>query len=173
MSTASSPNSLRFGSYSSPKLLYQSTIASSDSEPSSPSWTPSATSVRQMAPVRRRRPRSSGRRRWHGRHGAPHSLSARPFSSSLSLSHSLWRKRRRHCRRELRQLLAPSPLRLASPPSASKSASSSSIFSTISWTRSPRGERHFASSPSSGSRQSRHRFRRTSPLLHPCFLLSG
>jgi len=66
-------------------------IARSNAELSSPSWTPSATSVRQMVPVRRQRPRSSGRRRWHGRHGAPHSLSARPFSSS-SLSRSLWRK---------------------------------------------------------------------------------
>ena len=129
MSTTPSPNSLWFGSKSSSKLLCQSVIARSDSERSSPSGTPSATSVCQMAPVRRRRPRSSGRRHWHGRHGAPHSLSARPFSSS-SLSRSLWQKRRRHCCRELRQRLAPSPLRLASPPSASKSASSSSIFST-------------------------------------------
>ena len=49
-----------------------------------------------------------------------------------SLSRLRRRKRHRHCRRELRELLAPSPLRLASPPSVSVSASSSSIFST-SW----------------------------------------
>ena len=31
-------------------------------------------------------PLLSGRRRWHGRHDAPHSLSARPLSSFLSLA---------------------------------------------------------------------------------------
>ena len=61
-------------------------------------------------------------------HPAPvHSL---PLS--LSLSRLRWRKRHHHCRRKLRELLAPSYLRLTSPPSVSKSASSSSIFST-SW----------------------------------------
>ena len=60
-------------------------------------------------------------------------------------------------------------LRLRAPPSPPRAPPSSP---PISWTRSPRGERHFASSPSSGSRPSRHRFRRTSPLLHPCFLSS-
>ena len=104
-------------------------IASPDSEPSSPSGTSRATPVRQLAPVRRRWPRSSGRRRWHGRHDAPHSLNA-VHSLPSPLSRSLWRKYRRHCRRELRKLFVPSPLCLASPPSASKSASSSSIFST-------------------------------------------
>ena len=89
MSTTPSPNSLWFGSYSSLKSLYQTLIASLDSERSSPSGTSRAPPVRQMAPVRRRWPRSSGRRRWHGRHGAPHSLSARPFSSFLSLALAL------------------------------------------------------------------------------------
>ena len=60
-------------------------------------------------------------------------------------------------------------LRLRAPPSPPRAPPSSP---PISWTRSPRGERHFASSPSSGSRPSRHRFRRTSPLLHPRFLSS-
>jgi len=65
---------------------------------------------------------------WTPRHPA---LTQRPSTLSLPLSRdSARRKRRRHCRRELRELLTPSPLRLASPPSVSKSASSSSIFST-------------------------------------------
>ena len=46
-----------------------------------------------------------------------------------------------------------------SPPRAPPS------FPPLGWTRSPRGERHFASSSSSGSRPSRPRFRRTSSLL--------
>ena len=64
-------------------------IASPDSEPSSPSGTSRATPVRQLAPVLRRWPRSSGRRRWHGHHDAPHSLSTRPLSSFSSLALSL------------------------------------------------------------------------------------
>ena len=60
-------------------------------------------------------------------------------------------------------------LRLRAPPSPPRAPPSSP---PIGWTRSPRGERHFASYSSSGSRPSRHRFRRTSSLLHPCFLSS-
>ena len=60
----------------------------------------------------------------------PRTHSAPVHSLPSSLSRFVWRKRRRHCRRELRKLLVPSHLRLASRPSASKSASSSSIFST-------------------------------------------
>ena len=59
--------------------------------------------------------------------------------------------------------------RLRASPSSPRAPPSSPPFS---WMRSPRGERHFASSSSSGSRPSRHRFRRTSPLLHLCFLSS-
>ena len=76
-------------------------IARSDAELSSPSWTPSATSVRTPASVRRRWLRPSGRRSRHGRHDAPYSLSARPLSSFLSLA--------------LRRSKTPSPL----PPRAS------------------------------------------------------
>jgi len=89
LSTTPSPNSLWFGSYSSLKSQCQTLIASLDSERSSPSGTSRAPPVCQMAPVRRRWPRSSGGRRWHGRHGAPHSLSARPFFSFLSLALAL------------------------------------------------------------------------------------
>jgi len=60
----------------------------------------------------------------------PHTHSASVHSLPASLSRSARRKRRRHCLREFPELLAPSPLRLASPPCVSKSASSSSIFST-------------------------------------------
>ena len=60
-------------------------------------------------------------------------------------------------------------LRLRAPPSLPRSPPSSPPIGLM---RSPRGERHFASSSSSGSRPSRHRFRRTSPLLHRYFLSS-
>jgi len=62
---------------------------------------------------------------------APRTHSAPVHSPPSCLSHSVWRKHRRHCLWELRKLLAPSPLRLAAPPSVSKFASSSSIFSTL------------------------------------------
>ena len=97
------------------KLLCQTVIVSSEPKPSSPSWMARAPSVRQMSPVRRRWPRSSGRRSWHGHHGAPHSLSALPFSSS-ALSRSLGRK-------------TPSPL----PPRASpapRALASASCFAS-------------------------------------------
>jgi len=58
-----------------------------------------------------------------------HSAPIHSLPSSLSRV-SVRRKRPRHCRRELRKLVASSSLRLASPLSISKSASSSSIFST-------------------------------------------
>ena len=60
----------------------------------------------------------------------PRTHPALVHSLPSSLSQLRRRKRHRHCRRELRELLAPSPLCLASPLSVSKSALSSSIFST-------------------------------------------
>jgi len=65
---------------------------------------------------------------WTPRHPA---LTQRPSTLSLPLSRdSTRRKRHRHCRRALRELLAPSPLHLASPSSVSKFTSSSSILSS-------------------------------------------
>ena len=171
MSTTPSPNSLWFGSYSSLKLLCQTLIASLDSERSSPSGTSRAPPVRQMAPVRRRWPSSSGRRCWHGRHGAPHSLSPSilllPLSRARSGGNAVAIAAESFASSSRPRLCIS--LCLRAPPSPPRAPPSSP---PISWTRSPRGERHFASSPSSGSRPSRHRFRRTSPLLHPCFLSS-
>ena len=57
--------------------------------------------------------------------------------------------------------------RLRASPSLPRAPPSSP---SLGWTRSPLGERHFVSSSSSGSRPSRPRFWRTSPLLHPCLL---
>ena len=71
-------------------------IALSDSEPSSPSWSPSATPGCHLAPVRRHWPRSSGR--WH-RHRC-HDTCTHP-TPVHSLPSSLSR---------LRQAEAPSPL---------------------------------------------------------------
>jgi len=67
--------------------------------------------------------------------------------------------RPRHCASPLlRASLCPPRAPPSSPP--------------LGWPRSPRGEPYFARLLSSGSRSSRPRFRRTSPLLHPCLLSS-
>jgi len=60
----------------------------------------------------------------------PHTHPAPVHSLPPALSRLRRWKRHRHCRRELRELLAPSSSCLTSPPSVSESASSSSIFST-------------------------------------------
>ena len=102
----------------------------SDSELSSSSWPTKAAPGCHLSTVQRHLPHSSGRRRRHGRHDIPHSPSARPFSPFLPHARLRRRKRRRHCCRALRELRPCASLRLTSPLSVSKSASSSSIFST-------------------------------------------
>ena len=147
-------------------------IAWSDSEPSSPPWSPSATPVRHLALVCRRWLRSSGCQRRHGRHDTPHSLSARPLSSCLSTAtppgESAVAIAAVSFASTSRSRLCVSP-RLRASPSPPRAPPSSPPFR---WTRSPRGEPHFASSSSSGSRPSRLRFRRTSPLLRSRLLSS-
>ena len=136
--TMPSPNSPWFGRSTLSKLLCQSLIGLPDSEPSSPSWSPSATPVRHLAPVRRCWPRSSGRRCRHGCHDTPHSLSARPLSLSLSslrggsaiaiAAESFASSSRPH--------LCVLPHLRASPSSPRAPPSSP----PLGWTRSPRGE---------------------------------
>ena len=147
-------------------------IAWSDSEPSSSSWSPSATPVRHLAAVRWCWPRSLGHRCRHGRHDTPHSLSARPLSPCLSLAtppgESVIAIAAERFASSLRPRLCISP-RLRASPSSPRAPPSSPA---LGWTRSPRGEPHFTSSSSSGSRPSRPRFRRTSPLLRSPLLSS-
>ena len=145
-------------------------IAWSDSEPSSPSWSPSATPSCHLAPIRQRWPRSLGHQRRHGLHDTPHSLSARPLSSFLSLPRdSVGDSAISIAAASFASSLCPrlyvSP-RLRASPSPPRPPPS---FPPLGRTRSPRGEWHFTSSSSSGSRPSRPRFRRTSPLL--CYRL--
>jgi len=109
--------------------------------------------VRSASSVRRRWPLSSGHRRHHGRHDAPHSLASSTPSLSLSLSRdsdggnalaTVAESSASFARARLR--VSPHPRVSPSPPRASPSSA------PLGWTRSPRGELHFASLPSSRSR---------------------
>ena len=97
----------------------------------------------------------------------PHSPSTHPLALPLSLASptveatSIATESFASSSRPL--LRVASPLRVSlSPPSSPP----------LGYPRFPRGEPHFSSSPSSGSRPSRPQLRRTSPLLHPCLLSS-
>ena len=81
--------------------------------PCSPSWPTSAAPGCHLATVHQHWPHSSGHRRRHGCHDTPHTP-ALVHSLPLFLSRLRRLKRHRHCRRDLRELIARSSSRLAS-----------------------------------------------------------
>ena len=130
-------------------------------------WLPFGDRTPALAPLVR-----SSTSSWTPRHPA---LTQRP--STLSLSLSLSRDSdgenaitiaAESFASSSRPRICASPLLRASPSPPRAPPSSP----PLGWTRSPRGEPHFVSLPSSGSWPSRPRFWRTSPLLHPCLLSS-
>jgi len=111
--------------------------------------------VRPVSSVRRRWPRSSGHRRRHGRHDAPHSP-ALVDSLPLSLARDSDGGNTIAIVAESSASFARARLRISPRPRASPSLPQASPSSPpLGWTRPPRGELHVARLSSSGSRPSR------------------